>query len=157
MHKTAADVATDLEAKNMNVRNGAIAISKPLWFLIALYSVASLLHFIHNAEYIAFYPNMPQWITSATVYKAWLGIAAVGIAGIGFLKIGWSVVGAILVAAYGALGIDGLAHFSLALCSQHSLAANLTIWFEVLTGAALMFFAGSKAYFASKLWFAEVK
>jgi hypothetical protein len=91
---------------------------------------------------------MPQWITSATVYKAWLGIAAIGIVGVGFWKIGWYVLGAIFVAIYGALGIDGLAHYSLALCSEHSFAANATIWFEVLTGTALMLTAGYKVYLA---------
>jgi hypothetical protein len=128
-----------------NANNG---ISKPLWSLIALYTFASLVHFVHNAEFIAFYPNMPQWITSTTVYKAWLGIAAIGIVGIGFWKIGWYVLGAVFVAIYGALGIDGLAHYSLALCSEHTFAANATIWFEVLTGTALMLTAGYKAYLA---------
>ncbi len=130
------------------MRNANNVISKPLWALITLYTVASLVHFVHNAEYIAFYPNMPQWITSATVYKAWLGIAAIGIVGVGFWKIGWYVLGAVFVAVYGALGIDGLAHYSLALCSEHTLAANVTIWFEVFTGTALMLTAGYKAYLA---------
>jgi hypothetical protein len=134
----------------MSVKENTTGISKPLWALIALYTAASLIHFVHNAEYIAFHPNMPLWITSATVYKAWLAIAAVGLIGIGFWKIGWPVIGAVLVALYGALGIDGLAHYSLALCSEHSLAANVTIWFEVITGTALMLFAGSKAYAAAR-------
>jgi hypothetical protein len=130
----------------MNLTTSTSLLSKPLWALIGLYTVASLTHFIHNAEYIAFYPNMPVWITSATVYKAWLAIALVGMIGIGFLTSGWSVIGAVFVAAYGALGIDGLGHYSLALCSEHTLAANLTIWFEVLTGITLMLVAGYKAY-----------
>ena len=130
----------------MNLKIDSNTLSKPLWSLIAIYTFASLLHFVHNAEYIAFYPNMPAWITSATVYKAWLGIVAVGVAGVGFWCVGWPVLGAVLVAAYGALGIDGLAHYTLALCTEHSLAANATIWFEVLSGAALMLLAGARAY-----------
>jgi hypothetical protein len=132
----------------IELTSNSTLMSKPFWALIGLYTVASLIHFVHNAQYIAFYPNMPSWITSATVYKAWLAIALVGTVGIGFLKIGWSVVGAIFVAAYGALGIDGLGHYSLALCSEHTLAANLTIWFEVVTGTTLMLVAGFKAYHA---------
>ena len=97
---------------------------------------------------------MPAWITSATVYKAWLGIAAVGVVGVGFWCLGWPVLGALLVAAYGALGIDGLAHYTLALCSEHSLAANATIWFEVLSGAALMILAGARAYAGVNRWWA---
>ncbi len=134
----------------MKLKINSSAIPKPLWSLIAVYTFASLLHFVHNAEYIAFYPNMPVWITSATVYKAWLGIAAVGVVGVGFWCVGWPVLGAVLVAAYGALGIDGLAHYTLALCTEHSLAANATIWFEVLSGAALMILAGARAYAGAK-------
>lgn len=136
----------------MNLKIDSNTIPKPLWSLIAIYTFASLLHFVHNAEYIAFYPNMPAWITSATVYKAWLGIAAVGLVGVGFWCVGWPVLGAVLVAAYGALGIDGLAHYTLALCTEHSLAANATIWFEVLSGAALMILAGARAYAEIKRW-----
>jgi hypothetical protein len=115
---------------------------RSLWLLVAVYTVASLAHFAHNAEYIAFYPNMPAWITRETVYQAWLGVAAVGAVGVLLGLMGWPVVGAVVVAAYGALGLDGLAHYSLALCSEHTLSANLTIWLEVIAGVALMVCAG---------------
>ena len=108
-----------------------------LWWLVALYSVASLVHFSHNAEYIALYPNMPAWISRETVYLAWLGVAAVGLVSGGLWMLGWHRVAACFLALYGALGLDGLAHYTLALCSDHTLAMNLTIWFEALTGLAL--------------------
>lgn len=38
-----------------------------VWLLLAVYCCASLIHFAHNAEYIAFYPNMPLWITRENV------------------------------------------------------------------------------------------
>lgn len=109
-----------------------------VWALTAVYTAASLAHFTHNAEYIAFYPNMPAWITRETVYQAWLAVAGVGAAGILFACMGWAVMGAIAVGAYGALGLNGLAHYTLALCSEHTLGANLTIWFEVVSGFSLM-------------------
>ena len=123
-----------------------------LWWLMAVYTVASLAHFAHNAEYIAFYPNMPVWITRETVYQAWLAIAGVGSVGVAFALFGWPVVGAVLIAAYGALGLDGLAHYSLALCSQHTLAANATIWAEAGAGVALCLAASQVALktFASR-------
>jgi hypothetical protein len=108
------------------------------WWLFALYTAASLVHFTHNAEYIAFYPNMPQWIRSETVYLAWLGVASVGCLGLLARAFRWHRVALVFMAVYGALGIDGLAHYTLALCSEHTLAANLTIWAEVLTGLALL-------------------
>ena len=110
---------------------------KHVWALLAVYFVATLAHFVHNAEFIAFYPNMPASITRETVYLAWLAIASVGVAGIVAARFGWSAVGALLLGAYGALGLDGLLHYTLALCSEHTLTANLTIWFEALTGLAL--------------------
>ena len=35
------------------------------------------------------------------------------------------------------LGVDGLLHYNLGLCSEHTLATNLTIWAEVLLGVTL--------------------
>lgn len=108
-----------------------------VWIVLAIYFVASLAHFSHNAEYIAFYPGMPASLTRETVYLAWLGVTAVGAAGLGVLTLGAAPLGIALLALYGALGLDGLAHYTLALCSEHTLAANLTIWFESAAGVAL--------------------
>ena len=113
------------------------SLPKHIWALVAVYFVATLAHFVHNAEFIAFYPNMPASITRETVYLAWLAIATVGVAGIIASRFGWIAVGALLLGAYGALGLDALQHYTLALCSEHTLAANLTIWFEAVTGLAL--------------------
>ncbi|HYD63677.1 MAG TPA: hypothetical protein VEC35_25205 [Noviherbaspirillum sp.] len=108
-----------------------------IWTLLGLYCVASLAHFIHNAEYIAFYPNMPAWLTREKVYLAWQAVASVGVVGIAFSLAGWRTAAALCLVAYGALGLDGLGHYALALCSQHTFAMNFTIWFEVLAGVAL--------------------
>jgi len=39
-------------------------VPKPVQALVALYFAASLAHFGHNAEYIAFYPGMPTGLTA---------------------------------------------------------------------------------------------
>ena len=109
-------------------------LPRPLRILLVVYFLATLAHFVHNAEFIAIYPNMPAWITRETVYLAWLAIASVGVAGLIASRFGWSALGALLLGAYGALGLDGLQHYTLALCSEHTLAANMTIWFEAVTG-----------------------
>jgi hypothetical protein len=105
--------------------------------LFGIYTLASLLHFAHNAEYIAFYPNMPRWLTRERVYLAWFSVAGVGVAGIACAATGWRVASALLFTFYGALGLYGLGHYALASCGKHTLAANATIWFEVISGAAL--------------------
>jgi hypothetical protein len=112
-------------------------LSKRVWALLAVYFAASLAHFAHNAEFIAFYPNMPAWLTRETVYLAWLAVSSFGIAGLIVLRLGYYALGAILIAAYGAFGLDGLAHYTLALCAEQTLATNLTIWFEAVTGFML--------------------
>lgn len=111
---------------------------KPIWALSAVYFMASLIHFSHNAEFIVFYPNMPNWLTREKVYLAWLAVSGVGVAAVLAARVGWPVIAAIFLAAYGALGLDGLGHYTLALCSEHTLATNLTIWFEVASGLALL-------------------
>jgi hypothetical protein len=112
-------------------------LPRHLWTLLALYGAASLLHFGHNAEYIAFYPNMPAWIGREQVWLAWLAVTAVGVLALAMSWFGWRVAAALGLAAYGALGLDGLGHYTLARCAEHTLAANATIAFEVLAGIAL--------------------
>jgi hypothetical protein len=108
-----------------------------IWALLAAYFVASLLHFAHNAEFIAFYPNMPVWLTREKVYLAWLAISSLGLAGLVVSRWGLRALGALFIAAYGAFGLDGLGHYTLALCSEHTLATNVTIWFEAVAGLLL--------------------
>ncbi len=124
------------------------AVPRHILALACVYFWASLIHFSHNAEFIAIYPGMPQWLTRETVYLAWLGVCTVGALALLAARFKHAFVAALAFAAYGALGIDGLAHYTLALCSEHSLGANLTIWFEVLMGAALLF--------ASALWATQI-
>ncbi|TAF71722.1 MAG: hypothetical protein EAZ54_13310 [Curvibacter sp.] len=105
--------------------------------LFVLYTLASLTHFVHNAEYIAFYPGLPVWMTRESVYLAWLAVAAVGGLSLIASRLGWSRLAAVLLVAYGLLGVDGLLHYTLALCSEHTLVTNLTIWAEVLLGVTV--------------------
>lgn len=112
-------------------------LPRHLWVLLTVYFIASLAHFAHNAEFIAFYPNMPAWITRETVYLSWLAVCSLGVAGLIMCRLGWPAIGALLLAAYGAMGLDGLLHYTLALCSEHTLATNLTIWCEVIAGSVL--------------------
>jgi hypothetical protein len=112
----------------------------PRYLLAALvvYGAASLIHFVHNAQYIAEYPNLPAWLTRSKVYLAWLAITSVGAAGVLLLNSGFRLSGLALIAVYAALGFAGLDHYSLAAISAHSLAMNATIAFEV-TAAAILF------------------
>lgn len=109
-----------------------------IWILLAAYFVASSAHFVHNAAYIAYYPNMPSWITSDRVYVAWSVVTGVGIAGLLALRLRLHAVAAVFIAVYGALGLDGLAHYALALCSEHTLVTNVTIWSEATLGLCLL-------------------
>ncbi|MBA8884477.1 hypothetical protein [Dokdonella fugitiva] len=119
--------------------------SRALVALVAIYFLASLAHFAHNAEYISIYPNMPARLTREKVYLAWLAVTGVGVAGLGLVRFGLHALGLAVVSAYGALGLDGLAHYTLALCSEHTLATNATILFEVASGFTLMLVAAVAA------------
>lgn len=113
-------------------------LPKPLLALVAVYYVASLAHFSHNAEYISLYPGMPGWLNRETVYLVWLGITGLGLIGLLFAWRARPAIALLLFGAYGGFGLDGLGHYTLALCSEHSLVANITIWSEAATGLVLL-------------------
>ena len=113
-------------------------LPKHIQLLFLIFFIANLTHFAHNAEYIAYYPGLPVWLTRETVYLAWAAGASIGLLGLLVVRTRWKLLGVAMVAAYGATGIDGLAHYTLALCSEHTLTTNLTIWFEVLAGLSLL-------------------
>ena len=109
--------------------------------LVLSHAVASLVHFVHNATFLADYPNMPDWITPGGVYAAWLAEAAVGAAGVILFLRGRNMIGLALIALYAVLGFGGLDHYTLASISEHTLAMNATIWLETATGLLLLAFA----------------
>ena len=110
-----------------------------LAILSLLYFLASLVHFIHNAEFIALYPGLPESWTRVGVYLAWMGLTAVGVSGWIFLKKGFHITGLILLLVYAMLGIDSLGHYVVASMGEHTLAMNVTILLEVIA-AGLVFF-----------------
>lgn len=110
---------------------------KKFTLLLIIYGVSSLVHFIHNAEFLAAYPNLPDSWTRAGVYLAWGGLTTVGAVGWLLLKGGYQIAGLLVVAVYAMLGMDSLGHYLLAPMSTHTAAMNTTILFEVTTGACL--------------------
>jgi hypothetical protein len=120
-------------------------VPRHIQVLFALFFAANLTHFAHNAEYIAFYPGLPSWLTREKVYLAWVAGASIGLLGLLVSRTRFKALGLTLIAIYGALGIDGLAHYTLALCSEHTLATNLTIWSEVVAGLCLLLASAARA------------
>jgi len=113
-------------------------VPRYLLALLTFYCAASLAHFIHNAEFIADYPNLPASLTRAKVYLAWLAITCVGAAGLFILKTGHRLPGLILIAVYAALGFAGLDHYTLAPMSAHTSAMNTSILCEVAAAFGLL-------------------
>lgn len=113
-------------------------LPRRIQILFLVFFVANLVHFVHNAEYIAYYPGLPSSFSCEAVYLAWIAGAGVGLLGVLAYRARWRVLGLALVAVYGALGIGGLGHYRLALCSEHTLATNLTIWWEDVAGLSLL-------------------
>ncbi len=111
-----------------------------LEILLLVYCAASLLHFVHNAEYVQAYPNLPGWITRSSVYGTWLGITAGGVLGYLLYKSRLRLLGLIVLCLYAAVGLDGLLHYLLAPMNAHTHAMNFTIWFEVFVAAVLLLY-----------------
>src|SRR6185503_8876839 len=108
-----------------------------LTVLMLAYGAASLLHFVHNAQFAQDYPNFPDTISSLQVYGAWLVVGATGLAGYLLMRFGYRVIGLAVAAAYAGLGFDGLLPYPLAPLSAHSFAMNSTILPEVALAAVL--------------------
>jgi len=117
--------------------------NRSLLALVLVHAMASLVHFVHNATFLADYPNMPTWITPGGVYAAWVGEAAIGAAGVILFLRGPTAIGLALIAIYAVLGFGGFDHYTLAAISAHTLAMNLTIWLEAATGLALLAYTAS--------------
>jgi hypothetical protein len=113
------------------------SVNRALLWLVLVHAAASLVHFAHNAAYLADYPNMPAWISPAGIYGAWLAEAAVGALGVLLMLRGRSM-GLVLLALYALLGLAGLDHYTLAPISAHTLAMNATIWLETATAIILL-------------------
>jgi hypothetical protein len=116
--------------------------ARALPWLLLVYAAASLLHFAHNAELLAEYPNLPSWLTRGQVYAAWVCVTATGIVGYLLYRTDRAWSGLALLAIYSGLGLDGLLHYTRAPVAAHSPAMNLTIWFEVIAATLSLFAIG---------------
>jgi len=112
-------------------------VQKTLLILLLIYVAASLIHFVHNAEFLADYPNLPGSWTRAGVYFSWIGITSVGVTGWLFVTRNYQLSGLLLLAVYAVFGLDSLGHYIVAPLSSHTLAMNSTIFLEV-TAATLV-------------------
>lgn len=117
-------------------------ITRPIPFLLLLlaatYCLASLFHFVHNAEYLSAYPNLPSWLSRSHIYATWLAITSIGVVGLWLARGKYPLLGLILVSAYALLGFDGLGHYAVAPMSAHTFTMNFTIWAEVVAAALLL-------------------
>ena len=111
---------------------------KRLLTFALLYTAASLVHFIHNAEYLADYPNLPTTWTRVGVYLAWLGMTAIGAVGVLLVLRGLRVLGLLVLVVYALLGMDSLGHYVVAPFAAHSATMNVTILLEVSAAALLL-------------------
>jgi len=112
--------------------------STALPWLVFLYGAASLLHFAHNAEYLADYPNLPASFTRLQIYLAWCAIGAVGVLGYVLFQRGKRLVGLSVLAVYAALGFDGFLHYTRAPFAAHTTMMNVTIVLEAVAAGALL-------------------
>jgi hypothetical protein len=115
-----------------------LAAARLLPWLFALYAAATLLHFAHNAQYLAQYPNLPASWSGAEVYAAWCVLTALGVLGLALYALGPRQIGRSLLGLYALLGFGGLLHYTRAPLAHHSAMMNLTIWAEAAAGTLLL-------------------
>jgi len=125
MHRAEADSPSKTERRTLTI-------------LLMIYATASLVHFTHNAEFLADYPNLPRSWSAAQVYLAWAGMTLVGVVGWSLLSCGLVLAGLFALVVYAALGLDSLGHYVLAPVSAHTLAMNATILAEVTAAGCVL-------------------
>jgi hypothetical protein len=112
--------------------------SRLLGWLMLPYAAMSLLHFAHNAEYLADYPNLPAWLSRAHVYLAWCAVTLLGVTGYLIYRRAHRSLGLLLLCVYALVGFDGLLHYRRAPFFMHAGMMNFTIWAEVFAAALLL-------------------
>jgi hypothetical protein len=111
---------------------------RALPWLLLLYGSASLLHFAHNAEYLAQYPNLPPSWSRTDVYLAWCSVTTIGVLGYFLYKQAYRRLGLLVLALYAGLGFAGLLHYTRAPFHHHTASMNLTILTEVAAASLLL-------------------
>jgi hypothetical protein len=111
---------------------------RTLLVLLLLYAAASLVHFVHNAEFIRDYPGLPPTWTREGVYIAWIALTALGVFGWHLVSRGYEIAGVTVLAGYALLGLDSLGHYLAAPFSAHTRTMNLTILLEVTCAALVL-------------------
>ena len=106
--------------------------------LLLIYAVATLVHFTHNAEYLAEYPNLPLSWSRAGVYGAWIAMTLVGVIGWLLVSRGWVLTGLCFLVGYALFGLDSLGHYVVAPFSAHTLTMNATILVEIVAAGLLL-------------------
>jgi hypothetical protein len=109
-----------------------------LSFGFAAYAAASLFHYAHNATFLADYPGLPAWLSGLQIYGAWLAVMILGLIGLTLVRRGSRIAGPAVLAVYGLIGLDGLAHYAVAPPSAHTLMMNASIVGEAATAIALL-------------------
>jgi hypothetical protein len=103
-----------------------------------LYALATLLHFVHNAEYLTQYPNLPASWTRTDVYVAWLCLTVLGVLGYVLYVRDRRGIGLSFLALYAGLGFGGFLHYTRASMAHHSAMMNVTIWSEAAAATLLL-------------------
>jgi len=112
--------------------------NRDLLLVLLIFGAASLIHFVHNAEFVADYPNLPSTWSRADVYFAWIGMTILGWIGWLLVTHGIRIAGLALLTVYAMLGLESLGHYLLAPLSQHTFGMNATILFEVNAAALVL-------------------
>jgi hypothetical protein len=112
--------------------------SRILPWPFGLYAAASLLHFAHNAERLAQYPNLPPSWSAGQVYAAWGCLMTLGVVGYGFYVFAHRGIGLTILGVYACLGYGGLLHYTRAPMGSHSAVMNITIFAEAAAGTLLL-------------------
>jgi hypothetical protein len=111
--------------------------NRTLSALLVAFFIASLIHFIHNAEFLADYPGLPKTWTRGGVYGAWAAMTAIGVVGWIVALTRFQLLGLALIVVCSLFGFDSIGHYFVAPVAAHSMGMHVTILAEVACAIAL--------------------
>ncbi|MDV2991409.1 MAG: hypothetical protein N4J56_001063 [Chroococcidiopsis sp. SAG 2025] len=107
--------------------------------LLIINAISTMLHYTDNFIFYDKYPQ-PSWITSDSIYLAWLGLTMFGVVGYMLYVKGIFWAAYVCLGIYSITGISSPGHYLYSAQHVFSGKMHLLIWTDAIAGISLLIF-----------------